>query len=277
MFYAEPDPAAPEIPLLGGDVTEGLVRKGDTVRRPHGPASEPVARLLDAVAANGFDAAPRSLGIDRAGRDVLTFLPGEVAVRPWPAWVGDPARTASVARLVRRYDDAAERVGVPAWAEALVPVDPAGSPASVAGPPSLVAHLDVTPENVVFRGGEAAALIDFDLARPATRVEEVANVLVWWAPWMPAADRQEALRDVDAFERGALIVDEYGLGPGDRERLVAVSQNMAERAWHSMRHRADTLGGGWARMWGEGVGDVILRRRRWLGDHASELEDAVRA
>ncbi|BDZ50118.1 hypothetical protein GCM10025867_23590 [Frondihabitans sucicola] len=136
MPYVEPNPAAPEIPLLGGDVTEGVVQKGDTVRRPHGPASEAIARLLDELAGTGFDGAPRHLGVDSAGRDVLDFLPGQVAIRPWPAWVGDPARAASVARLVRRYDDAAERLGVPAWARGLVPADPAGSPPPLQAPPN---------------------------------------------------------------------------------------------------------------------------------------------
>jgi Ser/Thr protein kinase RdoA (MazF antagonist) len=49
--------------------------------------------------------------------------------------------------------------------------------------------MGLIPENVVFRGGTAVALIDFDLVRPATRVEEVANLLLWWGAWMPAADR----------------------------------------------------------------------------------------
>nr|WP_286343225.1 phosphotransferase [Frondihabitans sucicola] len=147
---------------------------------------------------------------------------------------------------------------------------------SAAGSPELVAHLDVTPENVVFRDGSAAALIDFDLARPATRVEELANVLLWWSPWMPDDDREEALRGVDPFERGWMIVEEYGLEAAGRARLVEVSQNVAERSWFSMRRRAETLGGGWARMWDEGVGDKILRRQGWLAENAPALERCVR-
>ncbi|MFD1826284.1 MULTISPECIES: hypothetical protein [Mumia] len=34
MRYVEPDPSLPEVPLAGGYVTEGLVRIGDTARRP---------------------------------------------------------------------------------------------------------------------------------------------------------------------------------------------------------------------------------------------------
>ncbi|MBT2501111.1 phosphotransferase [Curtobacterium sp. ISL-83] len=273
MTFTDEEPGEAEVPLLGGDVTEGIVRKGMTVRRPVGPASERVRRLLTALEQRGFDASPRHLGTDRAGRDVLTFLPGEVAVRPWPTWVGDDRRAASVARLLRRYDDAAEQVGLPAWATSTGPPDP--PPVPSAGPPTLLGHRDVTPENVVFRDGEAAALIDFDLARPSARVEEVANLLLWWGAWMHEDDRQEAVGTVDPVARGALLVDAYGLDDASRRRIVPVSREIAERSWSSMQHRAETLGGGWRRMWDEGIGDVILRRQTWLAEHAAVLAAAV--
>src|SRR5690606_35066274 len=145
-----------EIPLLGGDVTEGVVRVGDTVRRPlgdHSPLVHAVLRHLEAV---GFDGAPRLLGIDEKGREVLTFVDGEVAGRPWPEWVADGERACSVARLARRLDDAMLPLGLPDGAE---PVDRTGP-----GPvPTFVGHRDFTPENTVFRDEVAAAVIDFDL------------------------------------------------------------------------------------------------------------------
>ncbi|MGH3166144.1 MAG: aminoglycoside phosphotransferase family protein, partial [Trebonia sp.] len=95
-----------EIPLAGGDVTEGVVRVGDTVRRPVGPHSPLVRALLSHLESAGFEGAPRFLGIDGSGREVLTYIEGEVAGRPRPPWIADEARLASVGRLVRAYDDA---------------------------------------------------------------------------------------------------------------------------------------------------------------------------
>jgi Phosphotransferase enzyme family len=269
------DDDAEEIPLLGGDVTEGVVRVGGTVRRPSGPHSALVRQVLEHLAAVGFDGCPRWLGTDERGRDVLSFVEGEVAGRPWPAWVADEARVGSVARLVRRFDDAMAPLGVPEGAERTALPLPPEMPPPIAGSPTFVAHCDVTPENVVFRDGQAVALIDFDLAGPATRVEEVCNVLLWWAPLMPPADREPVVADVDAVRRAALIVDEYGLGAADRERVVAQARNQAARSFFSMRTRAQVLGGGWARMWDDGVGDRILRRQRWLAEHAGPLHEAV--
>lgn len=269
------DAGDPEVPLLGGDVTEGLVRVGDTVRRPASPASDGVHALLDHLHRHGFAGAPQYLGRDRQGRDVLSFVEGEVASRPWPDWIADPDRLASVARLTRKYDDAVASMGVPQWAHVLRLPDPPGAPISIAGEPELVGHMDLTPENVVFRNGSASALIDFDLITPSTRVEEVCSLLHWWAPWIPPVDREKAVREVDPYARGALLVDAYGLDAHARHRLVDVALNAAERTWHVMKLRSETLGGGWRRMWEGGVGERTLRRHQWIADNRRELRAAV--
>lgn len=266
----------PEIPLAGGDVTEGIVRIGDTVRRPPGPHSPLVRLVLEHLAAVGFSGCPRWLGTDPRGRDVLSYVDGEVAGRPWPAWVADEERIRSVARLVRRYDDAIAPLGLPGFARVdHRPPLPAEAPPPVAGPATLLGHLDITPENVVFRQGTAAALIDFDLVRPATRVEEVVNLLLWWAPLMPPADRDRSVTGVDAVHRARLLVDAYDLADDDRARVVEVARSSAARSWYSMRALAEVRDGGWARMWAEGIGDRMLRRQQWLAEHAADLHDAV--
>ena len=71
-------PAQPEVPLSGGRLTAGVVRVGDTVRRPTGPHSPFVHRLLRHLDAVGFEAAPRLLGVDEQGREVLSFIDGWV-------------------------------------------------------------------------------------------------------------------------------------------------------------------------------------------------------
>ncbi|WP_218917402.1 phosphotransferase [Luteipulveratus mongoliensis] len=263
-----------EVPLPGGDVTEGVVRVDDTVRRPLGPHSPLVHAVLNHLENVRFSGAPRFFGIDGKGRETLTFVDGEVAVRPWPGWVADEARIISVAKLVRAFDDAMEPFGVP---DDLIGhtqrPEPDGCPPRIPLPQNLIGHQDVTPENVVFRSGQAHALIDFDMLRPAAREEEVVNVLLWWAPLMPPDDRESALSEVDAMRRVRLIVDAYGLA--ERDRLPELIIRMNERAWFLMRWRAQTQGGGWQRMWDEGVGDVIERRTTWLRERTDELGEAL--
>jgi hypothetical protein len=68
----------PETPLVGGDVTEGLVPVGDTVRRPVGPYSPLVHALPAHLESAGFDGALRFLGSDSRGRAVRGCVDGEV-------------------------------------------------------------------------------------------------------------------------------------------------------------------------------------------------------
>ena len=42
-----------------------------------------------------------------------------------------------------------------------------------------------------------------------------------------------------------------------------------------MRANAEHRGGGWARMWAEGVGDRILRRRAWMIDERGAFEEVL--
>jgi len=267
-----------EMPLAGGDVTEGVVRVGDTVRRPLGPHSPLVHALLTHLEAAGFAGAPRFLGIDSAGREVLSYVDGEVAGRPRPPWIADETRLASIGQLVRGYDDAAASFTPPPDGLAAVQVaEIPGLPPAPAYPPELIGHLDFTPENIVFRDGRAYALIDFDLAKPATRAEEMFNAMMWWAPLFDPRDVDPLLGQVDALRRARILADAYGMSGTDRERLLEVAVLRTRRGWHVMKHHAETRGGGWQRMWDEGVGDVIKRREAWLDRNAATLTAALTA
>jgi hypothetical protein len=267
-----------EIPLAGGDVTEGVVRVGGTVRRPAGPHSPLVHALLAHLEAAGFEGAPRFLGIDAAGREVLSYIEGEVAGRPRPPWIADEARLASVGRLVRAYDDAAASFVPPPDALAgTSPAEPPGIPPAPAYPPELIGHVDITLDNVVFRNGRAYALIDFDLAKPVTRADEMFNAMLWWGPLADPRDVDPPLRHLDVPRRARILADSYGLSGTDRERIMEVAVLRTRRSWHLMKLRARTHGGGWQRMWDEGVGDVIKRREAWLDQHAATLTAALTA
>ena len=267
-----------EIPLAGGDVTEGVVRVGDTVRRPVGPHSPLVHALLTHLESVGFAGAPRFLGIDRAGREVLSYVEGEVAGRPRPPWIADEDRLASVGRLVRAYDDAAASfVPPPGALPGTEPAGPPGVPPAPSYPPELIGHVDITPENVVFRDGGAYALIDFDLAKPATRADEMFNTMMWWAPLADPRDVDPLLQGADVPRRARILADAYDLSGVDRERVIEVAVLRTRRSWHLMKQRAETHGGGWQRMWDEGVGDVIKRREAWLDQHAPALAAALTA
>jgi Ser/Thr protein kinase RdoA (MazF antagonist) len=256
-----------EIELPKGDVTEGVVRVGRTVRRPRQAQSDFVEAYLKHLESVGFDGAPRFLGVDAKGRDILDYVEGDVPGAPPEAWACTDAVVADIGRLVRRLHDASAGWAPPPeldWfgrhAAVALPADLADLP----GEPELVAHCDVTPQNVVFRAGRPVALVDFDLARPTRRVLDMLTTAMWWVPLQHPADRVPAHAGVDVPARLRLLLDAYGMAPAERAELLALADRSWRRSWHAMRHNAEHRGGGWARMWAEGVGDVIERRRAWF-------------
>lgn len=100
--------------------------------------------------------------------------------------------------------------------------------------------------------------------------------MLWWGPFGAEQDLDPRLHGLDVPRRCRLVADTYGLPDDGRERLVEVAALQNRHAWHLMKHRAETVGGGWRRRWDEGVGDLILRRQSWLEQHGPALTAALR-
>lgn len=261
----------PEIELPRGDVTEGVVRIGDTVRRPHQPSSEAVAAFLLHLESVGFIGAPRWLGRDDQGRDVLTFLEGDVAGSPVDPWATEDEVLPGVARLLRRLHDAAESFDPP-----IMPVEQGRpAPAFPAGEPVIFAQRDLTPQNCVFRDGVAWGVIDFDLSNRTTRSVDLVNTAMHWVPLCAEADLDPAYAGRDAGVRLRMMYDAYGRDRFDVDLLLEAARLRFSGSYATMKWAADNLGGGWARMWDDGVGDVIRRRVGWFDEVHGDLRRAL--
>ena len=91
---------------LGGGWEAGPVRIGDTVRRRSGRWTPAVHALLRHLESVGFDAAPRVLGVDGQGREVLSYIEGQAGNYPLPESLWSDAVLDQTAQLLRRYHDA---------------------------------------------------------------------------------------------------------------------------------------------------------------------------
>jgi aminoglycoside phosphotransferase (APT) family kinase protein len=229
-----------EEPLAGDGVTPGIVRIGDTVHRPVRPFTRTVQAYLAHLHQAGFAAAPVPLGTDEQGREILSYVPGDVPRNPLPPETAGEDVLVALARLIRTLHEAsagwtappdAVWGGIPRTAGTDLPV--------VDEPPELVSHRDYCPGNVVFRDGLPAALIDFDLARPTTRLYDIGNALWWWAPMRDPQDRAPAFAELDISRRAAAFADAYGMTARQREDLVPQLIRMAHRYHLSARAAAD--------------------------------------
>ncbi|EMY32718.1 aminoglycoside phosphotransferase [Arthrobacter crystallopoietes BAB-32] len=252
-----------------------MVRVGDTVRRPVRAFTRTIQAYLAHLHAQGFRDAPVPLGYDDGGREVLSFVPGEVPVEPLPEAATGVDVLRALARLIRRLHDAAQDWTPPENAVfgSLPGPRPLGLEPLFARP-ELVSHQDYCPGNVVFRSGLPAALIDFDLARPTTRVADVANALHWWAPLVHPVDRAPSLAGADIPARVRAFADAYGLDRQQRQALVEVAVRRSRNAMLTMEAaaRADPV---FARWWEEGLSERMPRAEGWLRANAGLIHDAL--
>src|ERR1700761_5121071 len=91
--------------LLGGLATGRVVRVGDTVRRPAGAWTPAVQALLAHLQTKGFPA-PKPLGLDDKGREIVSYLPGRAGNWPWPRALLETDGARDVGALLRQYHDA---------------------------------------------------------------------------------------------------------------------------------------------------------------------------
>ncbi len=254
-----------EQPLAGGMGSGGaVVRVGDTVRRPVRPHSASVADFLRHLESVGFEGAPRHLGHDAQGREVLTWVEGDVGVPPFPTWTADDGLLASVARLQRDLHAAASSYVPPVdavWDIANLPPTPG----------TLVCHNDLCVENVVVRGRRAVAFIDFDFAAPSDRLFDVAVALRHWAPVRDPADVDRGRRGVDPVVRFGAFCAVHNLDPAERAQVVDTLGRFLDRALGSMRARAEAGMPGYVAAWRAGYPGQNRRSRAWLDAHAAEL------
>jgi hypothetical protein len=146
-----------EVPLGGGWSVEGVVRVGDTVRRPPAFATQLMRDVLVFLESVGFDSAPRWRGLDEQGRDVLTFVPGDT-FSDCRSIVWTDEQLSASARLLRCYHDAVAGSGLAAGSD-------------------VVCHGDYGPWNLVWREGLPFCAIDFDNAHPGDRAEDIGYAL----------------------------------------------------------------------------------------------------
>lgn len=212
---------------MPGGMMNRVVKSGDTVHRmvKGHPMLHSYLRYLEQA---GMPGVPRFLGLDDAGREILTYLPGKTMGRDFshlhPCLYSDET-IADAARFMRRLHDASvgfvPRAVEGGWKNPYFPDEP----------PEVICHGDAAIWNFVFVDDHLAGLFDFDGAYPGTRMWDLTSTLfsiiplayfvydparretVDYVPEKHAAERRRRIR---------LFFDAYGINrPIDIADLVA--------------------------------------------------------
>jgi Ser/Thr protein kinase RdoA (MazF antagonist) len=198
----------PQEVALGGNLNQA-VRVGDTVRRRAGPWKPAVHALLRYLEAAGFEA-PRVLGMDDRGREVLGYIPGEAyagAENPVPDRVLDEEHLVEAAQLLRRYHDVVADFAPPPDAHWRLTAPTTHE---------LICHNDWSPWNALFRERQLAMMLDWDLAGPGSRLWDVGSAAACWVTLISAA---KLFSVAERAQRLRVFCEAYGLE--DRSQLLA--------------------------------------------------------
>ncbi|MDR2987033.1 MAG: hypothetical protein LBV34_19570 [Nocardiopsaceae bacterium] len=218
---------------LPGGNTDGAVRIDGVVHKAASPCTPTVHALLRHLEHSGIDGVPRALGFDEQGRQMLTYLPGEMIGDrvPWPAWVYAESTLVQVGQWIRRIHDVTA-VFVP-------PEDERWFTGRTMQPGWIVGHQDAAPYNAVMEGDRLVGFFDWDTASPSSREDDLAFSALLWVPLTtPDAGEQSDPDDVrDRSRRLHLLLDAYRYD-GDRRTFGTVIVRRARRQAGVMRNMA---------------------------------------
>lgn len=246
-----------EIPLAGGSIN-AVVRVGDTVRRPTGAWTPAVHHLLRYLTEKGFDGVPRPLGVDDRGREILTFIDGEPALRAWPERLRNDDGLVDLIRLLLDYHEAVRDYRPRSDARWF------GGSAALA-PGQVIIHGDIGPWNTLWRQGRPVAIIDWDFAGPGDPLDDVAELALYAVPMRDDAHAVECGFE-EAPDRGhrlRVVCATYGHG--------ATPADLVDRAViHWQKDVADIEEHGpkgvepWAGFFARGLADEGRGTINWL-------------
>ncbi|GGR46257.1 trifolitoxin immunity domain-containing protein [Streptomyces aurantiogriseus] len=235
---------------LGGGAVSGAVRVGATVRRTPAPRAAYVHHVLTLFERRGWRGAPRFLGTDERGREILDHIDGRAALTPGErAAARSDASLVDTAGLLRAFHDLTEGT-------------------EVAGDQEVVCHNDLAPKNTVYavRGSvwRPVAYIDWDLAAPGERIHDVAH-LCW-----QYLDLGPDVTDVpETARRVRLVCDAYGLT--DRHRLLDTVLWWQERCARGIEAGAARGEPAMTGLRERGAVDEVRRAYDWVAAHRGEL------
>ncbi len=253
---------------FAGGVSSVAVVDG-TVRRSTGPWTPAVHALLRHLERVGFPGAPRVLGLDDDGREVLTLVEGHVPASDGLAGLPDAALD-QVGLLVRDLHEATAGFALPAGVRwATPPGDGAGA--------TVVCHGDLAPRNTVFRDGRPVAFIDWDLAGPAAPGWDLAHA-AW--QFVPLVDDEGCRRrgwsePPDRPARLARLAAAYGADPLQRRGLVALVRRRMLASAEGIDALAARGVPAFVALRRDGVPEAIRHEAAWTARHAASLAAAL--
>ena len=154
-------------------------RAGDSVVRPTGFWSSSVHELLQFLELHGFRYSPTFIAFDEEAKtEELSYLDGEIALRPWPEILKNFDGLRQIAEMLLQYHQIISQYQP---SHARWHLKDRSLP-----PNAVIRHGDLGPWNMVWKQEKLVGLIDWDFAEPGTMLEDIAQAAWHCIPLKPA-------------------------------------------------------------------------------------------
>lgn len=204
-----------EVELTGGRITAGVVRVGDTVRRPRNNRADWIGQVLAYLEDANYPHAPRLLGIDDQGRDILTLIPGETTDHPSQR---QPDAYRLGGQMLRRlYTLTTGHPLINTW------------PGTRGDDAVCLLHGDPGAYNTIFQDGLPVALIDWDTAHPGNPADDLAYMTWTWciqsSGHVPITDQAAQVPELsDGYGESTIHITNGGL----LDHVLRVQQHLID-------------------------------------------------
>ena len=229
-------------------------RIGNTVIRPAGAWSNAVHKLLRYLESVGFTYSPIAISLS-ADEEVLSYIDGKVAMRPWPTALLAEEGIVAVSQMLLAYHqsvadyvpepDSVWRIPGVQWCDGMI-----------------VRHGDLGPWNMVWKANKLVGLIDWDFAEPGYPIEDVAQIAWDCVPlYPPEKSAQAGIEPAEQAIRLEILCDTYDI---DQSSVINKVAQMQAREFFRLKTIGATQQEPWLTWLQKGGLRDIANASRWL-------------
>lgn len=203
------------------------------VYKPKQAWTEQLHHFLNFIINRGANFVPTPVGFDE-NNEILSYIDGETCDYHLSNNIKSEQALISSAKLLRKYHDISEQYVATVKSSLTTWMFPAKNPIEV------ICHNDFAPYNILFKGKQAVAIIDFEAAIPGPRLWDIAYAIYRFAPLTNPNNKEGFGNLSEQIKRANIFCNSYNLDYQSRINLVDTIINRLEALMGFLQSAAES-------------------------------------